>query len=252
MTTPVGLRETLPQLQDNVVETLETVVQATVQHFANDLVSIILYGSAAEGRMRATSDVNLLIVVRRFAAECVDPMRDLLRAAQAAIELKVMFVMENELAEAAEAFATKFADMIMRRRVLWGADVLASLQISREARIRRICQTLLNLEIRLRERYALTSLREEQLALVVADAAAPLRTAAATILELQGRPAATPREALETIVQSLPNLSAYSEALRHLSAAREARALPPGVAPTVTFRLMEIADDLGHIARKLR
>src|SRR4051812_12577206 len=33
---------------------------------ADDLVSVVLFGSAAEGRLRPTSDVNLILVLRGF------------------------------------------------------------------------------------------------------------------------------------------------------------------------------------------
>ena len=36
---------------------------------AGDLVSVVLFGSAAEGRLRATSDVNLILVLRSFDPE---------------------------------------------------------------------------------------------------------------------------------------------------------------------------------------
>jgi len=38
--------------------------------FADDLLSVVLFGSAAEGRMRQTADVNVVVVLR-----AVDPIR---------------------------------------------------------------------------------------------------------------------------------------------------------------------------------
>ena len=37
-------------------------VDAVLQAFGDDLRSVVLYGSGAEGRLRASSDVNLLLV----------------------------------------------------------------------------------------------------------------------------------------------------------------------------------------------
>ncbi len=48
---------------------LDAVVDAARRAFGDDLRSIVLFGSAAEGRLRATSDVNLMLVLRRFLAD---------------------------------------------------------------------------------------------------------------------------------------------------------------------------------------
>ena len=80
--------------------------------FGDRLVSAVLFGSAAEGRVRATSDVNLAIVTRTYTREDADRLREPLTLAHAAIALNVMFLVEDEVGAAAEAFAAKFADII--------------------------------------------------------------------------------------------------------------------------------------------
>ena len=102
---------------------------------------------------------------------------------------------------------------------------------------------LLNLTLRLRVRYALTSLREERLALVIAGAAAPLRVAAATLMDLEGRRPASPREALEALVSAAGN-PAWGEALERMTLARTTRSLPAGSAAPTLFELIHIADHL--------
>src|SRR5947209_1211091 len=64
---------------------------------ADDLVSVVLFGSAAEGRLKATSDVNLILVLRAFEAEKLGQLSDQLLAADAAIQLRVMFLLESEI-----------------------------------------------------------------------------------------------------------------------------------------------------------
>ena len=100
-----------------------------------------------------------------------------------------MFLLREEVEPATQAFAQKFADVLRRRRVLYGADPFAGVAIPRAALIARLAQVLLNLTLRLRAVYVERSLREEQVARAIADAAGPLRTCAASILELEGRPA---------------------------------------------------------------
>lgn len=233
---PTGLPAT-------VVSALDTFIAAAKQAFEADLRSVILFGSAAEGRMRASSDVNLLLVLKRFDRARVDQIRNELRTAHAAIQLEVMFLIESEIGIAAEAFAVKFSDILARHRVLFGDNPLMSTAIPREATIRRLKQVLLNLRLRLRERYALVSLREEQLAAIIADNAGPLRACAATVLKLEGKEVTSPKEALSQLAAEFPG-GPWQPVLDRISEARENLCMAPGDASRLMFNLMELATRL--------
>ena len=79
----------------NVRQVLEQFVSAAEIAFANNLRSIVLYGSAAEGRLRPTSDVNLLVVLDAFEAAQAERFSETLRLAQAAVALRPMFLLES-------------------------------------------------------------------------------------------------------------------------------------------------------------
>lgn len=218
---------------------VDDLVASARQTFGDALRSVILYGSAAEGRLRATSDVNLLFVLTTFDSRA-DAFREPFRFAQAAANVNAMFLLDSELAEAGEAFAQKFADIANRHVVLHGEDVVTRLSIPRAALVRRLRQVLLNLTIRLREMYVLRSLREEQCAITVAEATAPLRTSASAILELQSGRKVPPKEALEQVVRELAN-DELTALLPHLSEAREQKVLPAGEAARFLFATLELA-----------
>jgi len=243
---PKELPPAIRQLLVDLVESAQRCLQ-------EDLRSILLFGSGAEARLRTTSDLNLLLILRGFNKDRVDALREPLRLANVAARASVMFVLESELAAAAEAFAVKFDDIGRRRCVLYGADLIAGLNVSRESKRRRLGQILLNLSMRLRHQYATTSLREEQLATIIADAAGPLRSAAATLLELEGQVVTSPRQALETFVAGLKREGAGAEpagdwahTLRQIGEARDSARLPPGVAGPLIFRLMALAEELSR------
>jgi len=204
------------------------------------LRSVVLYGSAAEGRLRPTSDLNLILVLGSFEPASIDRLREPMHSAQAAARLAPMFLLRDEVPAAMECFAAKFADVLRRRRVLFGEDPFEGLSIPREAKIARLRQVLLNLVLRLRASYALTGDREEHLAFVVADAAAPLRSCAATMLELEGKPLASGKEALRVIAAELAE-GGFSSALTRLSEARESRALAPGTGGPTLLQLIDLA-----------
>ncbi|MBL8343302.1 MAG: nucleotidyltransferase domain-containing protein [Rubrivivax sp.] len=237
---------------DPVVErVLAEFVEAARAAFGEALTSVLLFGSAAEGRLRATSDVNLLLVLQSFEPASADRLREPLRQAMAAIDLHPMFLLESELAQAMQAFALRFADIAARHRVLHGTDPFAALSLPRDALVRRLQQVLLNLQIRLRERYLALSLREEQLARHLADLAGPLRSAAAALRQLQGLSAATPKHALEAVAASLADPT-MADTLAAMSRAREGGLLVPGSAAAAALRLARLIAAMREQAGALR
>ncbi len=228
-------------LPPGISDGIDQFLQQARQAFGSDLLSAVLFGSAAEGRLRPTSDVNLLLVLRTFDRTRVDAIRNPLRAGHAAFHLDVMFLLESEIGQAADAFAVKFADILSRRRVLHGPDPFVNLTITPEAIVRRLQQVLLNHILRMRERYALVSLREEQLALIVADLTGPLRACAASLLKLEGRPAASPREAFSSFLAETGS-PAGMDIGPLIDQARSQGVLPAGVGGTLLFSLIEIAE----------
>lgn len=231
--------ETL-NLPISVQRVLGEFLMAAEKSFGAHLRAAVLYGSAAEGRLRATSDVNLLLVLSAFERGEANETREPMRIARAAIQLRVMFLLEAEIREATQLFAQKFADIFRRRRVLIGEDPFARLAISRQDEILHLRQELLNLVLRLRASYVLMSLRPEQLARAVADTAGPLRSCAATLLALEGRTVLSPKEALRVIAKTVEQPAA-EDLLSHLSEARENDALPCEVAEITLFGLIELA-----------
>lgn len=233
----------LSDLPAQVSRLLKEFIESAQSAFATDLKSIMLFGSAAEGRLRATSDVNLILLLSQFNQRGAEAMREPLRVAQAAIRLSPMFILEAELPAAITAFAEKFSDILRRRRILFGDDPLVGVTIPREVVIARLNQVLLNLVLRLRETYVMRGLREEQLALAVADAAGPLRSTSATLLELQGQKIPSGKEALDIIIKRAANKD-WLDVLPRLSEARETRLLPPGLAGPTLRHLIDIASAL--------
>lgn len=243
--------EFISTLPSDVGGVLTAFVAEARLSFADDLRAVVLYGSGAEGKLRPTSDVNVLLVLARFEQEKADQLSPALRLAQSAIRLRTMFLLESEINPAIEAFAVKFADIIRRRRVLYGDDPFAGSSVARGASIVRLKQTLLNLTLRLREAYIARGLREEQLVAMIADAAGPLRSCAGALLELEGKPPVSPKEALHQVAATLPDGAAWTEPIARISEAREQGTLAPGVAAPTLFHLIELARSMWTRANAL-
>jgi len=238
----------LDGLPGNVATVLSAFIASARDTLSADLVSAVLFGSAAEGKLAPASDVNLLLVLRTFEPDKIGHMRDAFLAAEAAIRLRAMFVLEDELPSAAEFFAQKFADILRRHRTIFGKDVLASLQISRHAEIFRLRQVLLNLVLRLREAYVARGHRPEQVVLILTDTFGPLRAAAATLLELEGAPNQDAADALRAVAASFGVECA--DAAAQLTAAHEGRALE-AMAEHVLFEVLTLTKQMSRRAARL-
>jgi hypothetical protein len=193
--------------------------------------------------------VNVVLVLKSFPADGVGELRGALRAARAAARLEVMFLLESEIGSAAEAFAVKFADISRRRRVLFGNDPFAGLEVPVDALRRRLSQSLLNLVLRQREAWALHGGSDDEAARAVAGFAGPLRAAAASILSLEGAPVPPPKEALRRLAAALPG-DGWPALVESLSAIRERRPLAAGEASRILGRLPALAGLLRERARR--
>ena len=221
MVETLALKDKLSDQPPTVAGWLTRFTQSVVRELESHVEAVILFGSAAEGRLRATSDVNLLVVLKDFDIKKTSRLQQDFFSVNAAINLHVMFLLRSELPLAAEAFSEKFGDIIYRRRVLYGADPLVGLTISRAARLARLKQVLLNLTLRLRERVLLSGMKPDRLALILAEVAGPIRGIAAGMAELEGRSFAHPKEALADWVARHAPQANFQQLLTLFSVVRE-------------------------------
>jgi predicted nucleotidyltransferase len=224
------------ELPEQVNKALDAFVNEAKIVFGDRLVSIVLYGSAAEGRLRKTSDVNIVAVVRSYTPSDAAALTSILTFTAAAIDLQVMFLLESELATASQLFAVKFSDISRRHRVLYGTDPFAAMEISKEALVARLRQVLLNQLLRLRYVYSLRNDNVEQLTQILADSIAPLRASASAFLEIRGVLFEGSKQALETVAAEI-RADGYKNTLSIISAAREGK----------TFTLKEVKSALSDV-----
>jgi hypothetical protein len=137
-----------------------------------NLVSVILYGSSAIDDRDAYSDYNLLVVLEKIGP--VD-----LRNAHAAIRewarighnVPIYFT-ASEIANAADVFPIEFQQMKRARKVVYGRDVLAGVQLSNENLRHQVEFELRSKLILLRRQYIPASTTVEDLLALMADSLA--------------------------------------------------------------------------------
>jgi hypothetical protein len=152
-----------------------------------NLASVILYGSAVTGEfLREKSDYNLLIALHNITPKD-------LRAAQAPMRewnrmghpVPVYFTVA-ELEDAADVFPIEFHQMERARKILYGTDVLANLEISDEYLRHQTEYELRSKLIRLRRRYIGASASTESLTSLMVNSLTSFTVLFRAVLLLHG------------------------------------------------------------------
>jgi predicted nucleotidyltransferase len=242
-----GMDAALGDLPATTREILAELVQSVIEALAPNLRCVLLFGSAAEGRLRPTSDVNLLVLANHLSGAQLDALRAPSKAGRAAAGVAILFLESAEFSDACESFAMKFADMKARHRVLYGENPFATVEISRDAAIRRLRQVLLNLKLRLRERYVLEGDQSDRLALALADMTGPIRVGAATLLALRDGVDRPPKLALQEFC-SEPR---WADCLEQLSAVHRGESLSPERVQMLVGSVLELLAALAAAAGAL-
>lgn len=170
-----------------------------------NLSSVILYGSAAAGDfVPKQSDYNILVALRKIGPTD-------LRNAQACVRewarlgnpVPVYFTV-SELQNAADVFPIEFHQMSIARKVLYGPDVLADLNISDKFLRLQAEYELRSKLIQLRRQYIPASMSIEGLKSLMGESLASFAALFRAVLILKGvTPPATKREIVALTAQHI-------------------------------------------------
>jgi hypothetical protein len=109
---------------------LAQLVDKLQKAFADRLVSIVLYGSAAAGDHHAKfSDYNILCVLTQITPAELGVCEDLFRWWREQGSPAPLLLTERELRTSTDCFAIEFHDIQSRHRILHGKDVVGDLVI---------------------------------------------------------------------------------------------------------------------------
>jgi hypothetical protein len=134
------------------------------------LKSVILYGSAAAGdHTGKQSDYNVLVVMEELGIDTLNALSKPAAAWSKAGNPSPLLFTEERLAQAADVFPIELLDITECRKVLFGADAVEGLNISKENLRLQIEHELRGALIQLRQRYLLTGGRRKAVAELMVD-----------------------------------------------------------------------------------
>lgn len=156
--------------EETVEHTLSGLVDRLQSAFGDNLLSVILYGSAAVGDWdEGRSDLNVLCALGRLTSHELVQSEPVLRWWREQGHPAPLLMSADEVKSSTDCFPMEFHDMKEHRRVLAGADVISELQIDRSFYRAQIEHELRAKQIRLRQKAAELFSRPEQLLNLLLD-----------------------------------------------------------------------------------
>lgn len=181
---------------------LEELVKKLQEAAGANLVSVILYGSAARGDYRETySDLNVLCTMGSLGAE------ELRRVAPAVKwwctekrEPAPLFFSSEELQRSSDIFPIELLDMQESHRVLYGSDVVAGISVPMNLHRLQVERDLRVILLKLRRHFLHETKNQKELARVFAKSAAGMLTLLRhTLIAFDEKPPAGAREVFARI-----------------------------------------------------
>lgn len=209
-----------------VQEALNGLIEDLRATHGENLVSVVLYGSAAAGdHIELRSDYNLMIALDRITPEDLRlaqaPMREWQRLGH---PLPVYFTTE-ELSDAADVFPIEFHQMANARVVLYGKDPFAFVKLS-DANLRHQTEYELRSKlIQLRRLYIPASVSIEKLCDLMSDSLASFAALFRAVLVLYGEDAPVAKP--DCVRAAVRRFKLESEPFEKIFAFRANDYLPP-------------------------
>ena len=183
---------------------LERFVQDVQGLYAEELLAVLVYGSAATGEhVAGRSDINVAIVLRQLTPSLLRKAAGHVRAWHRQGFATPMFFDPDFLHASLDVFAIEFLDMQERHRLLWGADLFAGLSIGK-ANLRLQCEHELRGKLqRLRQSYVESANAPTELERILDVAMSSLVVLARTLLRLGG---SDPSGGVENVLERLQDV----------------------------------------------
>lgn len=213
----------------DLAERVERLATEVERALGENLLTFLLYGSAARGDYHdRRSDLNLLVIVQDASAAALRPLGPVLRRWVQAGEPPPLVFTEREWRDSADVFPMEIADMREAHRLLRGRDPFQGLETAQENLRLELERETRGKLLHLRASHAAAAADGKALEALLVDSVKPLLVLFRALLRLQGRtPPRDPEELVSAAADSAGfDAGPFQWALARL-AGRKTRALAP-------------------------
>lgn len=190
----------MAELDAKTERTLHGFTREVRDLYGEDVISVILYGSAVgQDYIPDVSDLNLLVVLKEVGPEQLGKALKYMKGWRKN-RVNPLFLDPRYIESSLDAFPIEFLEMKERHRLLWGEDLLEELEISRE-NLRLQCeQELKGKWLKLRQVYLETEGNSKRLRKLMIGSLRSFGVVLSALLRLKGFEV-PPQEFLEVVAQ---------------------------------------------------
>jgi len=244
-------------MDDQAERTLESFRDVLREQLGDELVSLVLFGSATGPHfIDEVSDLNLLIVLETASMGALGTIRSALRDHKA-IPIDPIIIAREEVDRLPEAFPIETADMQAARRVLAGDDLLNNVHVDSEAVRRQLTAELLGKTMRLRAVFIQAKKGDDkQLRALLSQTVSPFSSLMRALLYVGDSHFAEfspPREFLEILAQLEERFGLELEGFRSSSLVKSGAETPDSAELTAIFeKVLTEAEGLRTLSESLQ
>ena len=209
----------MPQQKRASEEQLHSFADRLREAAGNNLLSLILYGSAASGESDSYSDLNLLCVLRDLSFSHLLPLSNLVDSWIKQGQRPPLLISEKELRDSADVFSIELLDMKQHHKVLFGKDFLNDLPVPMHMHRAQVEYELREKLILLRQRLLLAANDDARICDLLLHSFPAFITLLRHVLVAQGKPAPTTRA--ETIKALIAESESDADLFHQLLEARK-------------------------------
>jgi predicted nucleotidyltransferase len=217
---------------DTAEQKLAELVNRARQAFGEQFVAAVLYGSAAAGDYHeGASDLNVLCVLKQITPHELVQSEPLLRWWRENGNPPPLLLSEEEVRTSSDSFPLEFHDLQEQRRILFGPDILADLQIDRSFYRAQVEHELRSKQIRLRQKAAEVLSDSDRLIRLMVDSVSTFCVLARHALILSGgHPRWKKQEVVDALGDALVLHMAGFNAILSIRAEPKQKPKPDGAA----------------------
>jgi len=191
----------MPQTKRASQQELEIFTTRLRESAGDNLISLMLYGSAASGEADSYSDVNLLCVLRDLSFPQLVPLSKVIQWWTRQKQRPPLLMSEKELRASTDVFSIELIDMKQHHKVLFGKDLRAELEIPMRSHRAQLEYELREKLILLRQRLLAAAEDEERILDLLLHSVPAFITLFRHVLIAQGRtPPVTRSETLKMLI----------------------------------------------------
>ncbi len=112
-------------------EHLDRFLDGLKEHLGGNLVSVVLYGSAAgDSHDSKKSDVNVMVVLKEASLDPLSSAEKILLQGQRKANIRPVFWTKEELKSLSDVFPVEFSGILKSHKVVYGTDPLKGVRVS--------------------------------------------------------------------------------------------------------------------------